>query len=369
MRNSRYYLLTMADTHHDADRGPGLLSNAIAIIAFIVVIAIVIWGLLHLANLSTSWFSSLLPHRSNTVTVTAPANAQSGTPFNISWNYSGSDTGSFAFVYKCVDGVSLNDANGAHILCGTAHPLLNASSSSMTVTPVVAGATTTLPVSIVFIPAATSSSQVTGTASVALAPAAQAPAPTQSQGQGTPVATGGSNTGSQNAPAISHSPADLSVRILNISTGSMNAVQFDIANVGGSTSGSYTFTAYLPTSDGYVYNSPVQAPLSAGSHIVNTLQFTGSAGGTVTIVIQPSGSDNSANNTASQAMGGSYNQYQYDYPPQYDYSQYYPQSYTQPQYPYTGYSYPSYQSSYQYPSYTYPQYPDAGYGTQYQYLY
>lgn len=369
-RNSRYYLRTMADTHHDADRGPGLLSNAIAIIAFIVVIAIVIWGLLHLANLSTSWFTSFLPHRAPVVTVTAPASAHSGTPFDISWKYSGSDTGMYAFVYKCVSGVALNDANGAHILCGTAHPLLNASSSTMTVTPIVSGATTTLPVSIVFIPAATSSSQVTGTASVALAPAAPAP---DTQNPGTPITTGHAGSADSSGPQttpVSHSPADLSVRIISVTTGSLDSVQFDIANVGGSTSGSYTFTAYLPTSDSYVYSSPVQAPLSAGSHVANTLQFTGSTGGTVTIVIKPTTSDNSANNTASQSVGGSYSpygQYQsgYDYPPQYDYSQYYPQSSYQPQYPYTGYTYPSYTSQPQYP--TLPD--ETGYGAQYQYLY
>jgi len=336
MQKSLYYFFTMSDTHHDADRGPGLLSNAIAIIAFIVVIAIVIWGLLHLANISTSWFSSFLPHTKPTVTVSAPTTATSGTPFTISWKYPGSETGMYAFVYPCESGVALNDADGAHILCGTAHPILHASSSTMTVTPVVSHATT-LPLSIVFIPAASSSARIVGTASVALAPAPaseSAPAQTGSAASQTTAADNSRYAGtneSQAQPAY-RAPADLSVRIVSVLTGPLNSVQFDIANVGGSTSGPYTFTVYLPTADGYVYSSPVQAPLSAGNHIMNTLQFTGSVGGSVMIVIHPRGSDNSANNTASQMIGSAYPSYQYDYP-SYDYTQYYPQ---------TSYQYPNY---------------------------
>jgi hypothetical protein len=124
------------NTTHEADHGPGLLSNAIAIIAFIVVIAIVIWGLLHLANISTSWFSSLFPRSNPTIQIAAPASAESGTPISVSWKYSGSEEGTFAFLYQCRTGVTLKDADGARVLCGTVHPLVNAASSTLVFTPV-----------------------------------------------------------------------------------------------------------------------------------------------------------------------------------------------------------------------------------------
>lgn len=54
-----------------------LLSNILAIIGFIIIIVIVIWGLLHIAAISKSWFASLFPGRKSTdnpaVSVSMPA--------------------------------------------------------------------------------------------------------------------------------------------------------------------------------------------------------------------------------------------------------------------------------------------------------
>lgn len=361
-------------THHDADQGPGLLSNAIAIIAFIVVIAIVIWGLLHLANISTSWFTNLLPRSSPALTVSAPASATSGSPVTVAWKYSGSDKGTYAFLYQCRESVVLNDANGNRILCGTTHPITGATSTVM-FTPV-ATASSTIPFSIIFFPEATSSKQVTGTATIAISPA-EAAIVSSIQTSAEPATTPKSPIGSAapKKPAVSYSgPSDLRVRILSVTPGTMSTVQFDVANVGSSPSGSYTFTAHLPTLSGYTYNSPVQASLNPGDHIVSTLQFTQSQGGTVTITLHPSTSDYSGNNTDSQSIGGGYNA-SYDYQTyQYTYPSY--PTYQQPTYSYPSYTYPSYDygNSY-YPqvavdpyNYYQPQLPnETGYGAYYAY--
>ena len=109
--------------------------------------------------------------------------------------------------------------------------------------------------------------------------------------------------------------------------GDIAAAQFDIENVGGSTSGTYYFSANLPTQSGYVYNSPAQMPLSPGDHMVNTLRWTDSAPvGTFTVTV--TGDSYDANNYASVTMGGNY------YAPQPSYNNYY----TQPQY-YQQYTY------------------------------
>lgn len=354
----------MSDTaHHDIDQGPGLLSNAIAIIAFIVVIAIVIWGLLHLANISTSWFSSLFPRSNPTIQIAAPASAESGAPISVSWDYSGDGAdGSFAFLYQCRSGVSLYDADGARVLCGTVHPLVNTASSTLTFTPEISSAvsSTTLPFSIIFMPTSTSSKQVQGTAMIVLRGAAAgtpvAPSVTVTPAVSEPVAAAPqAEARTYAAPAtaaVPTTPADLRVSIIEVIPGDMSTVRFDIANVGGSYSGSYTFTAHLPTQNGYVYSSPVQASLGAGDHVVNTLQFTQSAGGTITIVVHPAKADYMGNNSASRDISAAYTNAPYDgYMDEYGYSVYdggydiYGTAYS--------YDYPTHTTQYEYPQYDY----------------
>lgn len=91
------------------------------------------------------------------------------------------------------------------------------------------------------------------------------------------------------APVDHVMPADITVRIIDVgvidrATGAfvhrpptpydIAAVQFDVANDGGSSTGRWYFDAMLPTDVyGYPYTSPEQAPLGPGDHIINTLQF------------------------------------------------------------------------------------------------
>ena len=228
------------------DEKPGLLSNAIALIAFLIVMAIVVWGLLHMASLSTSWFSSTFAPRKVAIrAATTPA------------------------------------ALPEPVITSTAKP-------SATPKPV---------------------------ASAAAAPAA-------------PVYRG---------------PADIAVHIVSATPGNPSTVEFDVANIGGSASGAYTFTAYLPTDGGYVYESPLQYSLAPGAHMVNTLRFSQAQAGAVTIVVHAS-DGNQGNNTTSTYVAQQYSYdayysqpYQYDYPYQqdgYGYPYQYPYDYSQYQYSY-----------------------------------
>ena len=212
----------MNNVQQNTEEKQGFFSNAIAVSVFIIIMAIVIWGLLHIVNLSSSWFASTFSPRSSYTTSQTPAGGVMPTP----------------------------------------------------------------------VP--TNVQQDTRTTTV------DNPAPAYH----TDTARG---------------PADLAVRILSVSSGNPAVVMFDIANVGGSSSGSYTFTAYLPTADNYVYNSLVQYPLNPGDHVVNTLRFSQGVGGSVTIVVHAK-DPNTANNTASQGLVGYYQpQYQYQYEQSYDY--------------------------------------------------
>jgi cell division septation protein DedD len=333
-------------------------SNLVAIIGLIILIVVVIWGLVHLMGLSQSWLSGLF-NRTPKITITAPTQVTSGEKFDISWQYSTEERGNYAFLYQCKSGLTLKSADIA-IPCGNSYTVGTATTLSFT--PVLEGvATTSMPISVVFLPNATSSQRVQGSATILVnrvSSATPTPAPS---GTPTPPPAGGSNPPSPTpsptpTPASANtSPADLSVRILALgvidrSTGmfvqrapmyydDIAAAQFDIANIGGSSSGTYYFSANLPTAGGYVYNSPAQNSLQPGDHMINTLRWSNSAQtGTFTVAL--SGDSVPVNNYASATLVGGYApQPTYQaYPPQYQqYPQQYNNYYTNPMYyqPYT----------------------------------
>lgn len=159
-------------------------------------------------------------------------------------------------------------------------------------------------------------------------------------------------------------PADLSVRITSVTTDEYGngIATFDIANVGGKSSGTYYFTANLPTASGYTYSSPAQISLSPGSHIVSTLRFSNTTSGVFTVSITTP-DINQSNNYASEPLNTPYyNSYNYNnnYPYQYSpYSQNFggtqQAQYSVASYPYTytsGYNtmqpYQTYPYNYQY---------------------
>lgn len=318
----------MADTNpqHVVDEPrASLFSNIVAIVGLIILIVIVIWGLLHLAGLSKNWFSGIFPGSTPKVTVTAPKDADSGKAFNVSWKYSTDEKGNFAFLYQCRAGLSLKNAQDIAIPCGAAYTV--GSGTSMALTPTLSGsATSSLPITILFLPSATSSKQAQGSAVVTVhAPGAQAPVVETE----TPVVTTAPVTTPATPKPVTPAtnttysgPADLSVRVIAVGVidpysgafvnrapmypGDIAAAQFDISNVGGSWSSYYYFSASLPTMTGYSYVSPPQSPLAPGSHVVNTLRWSEAVGGSFSVVISTPDADPS-NNYSSQWLSGGYN--------------------------------------------------------------
>lgn len=157
-----------------------------------------------------------------------------------------------------------------------------------------------------------------------LIPASSHTAP-KSQTLPSPTLTGGIVTHAAPSDHASSyaaaAPADLYVHILDIgvidsatgvfvnrppySPGDLVAVRFDISNEGGSPTGPWYFSAYLPSGPGgYQYNSPLQDSLGAGDHVVNTLRFSPvvSGGGLFSVIVDSEGmvnESNETNNTAS----------------------------------------------------------------------
>jgi len=114
--------------------------------------------------------------------------------------------------------------------------------------------------------------------------------------------------------------ADLSVRILSVGVidpisgniipreptrpDDLVAVRFLISNGGGAPTGSWYFTAQLPTTPAYPYSSPVQTSLPPGGSIENMLRFKNAVpGGVFSVSVDPSNQvkeSNESNNSASQ---------------------------------------------------------------------
>lgn len=288
-------------------------SDIVALIGFIVVGVIIIWGIVHAAQLASPWFSSLFSQKTATVEVATPDSATSGTPFTVSWKYTPTVNGHYAFLFPCQSGLLFKTAaaggGDTNVPCGASFSIPD-NNKTITLTPSVATPTTgvtsiKVPLSIVYIPA-NGSAHVSGTHVVTInsAPVVTpkvGPAPTTTHVN--PVQTG---------------PADLSVRILNINADPYGngMIEFDIANNGGSSTGVWYFQVSLPTNTGYTYFSPPQKSLAPGDHIVNTLQFSqiSQYGGIISVQVDPANmvpETNKGNNYASQQVGIAYPSQQY----------------------------------------------------------
>ncbi len=316
----------------DANTGkkPSLFANILAIVGFIILIIIVIWGLIHLARLSSPWFSSLFGNGDTEISVSAPNSIASGQPAKITWEYDTDTPGSFAFLYPCVDGISVAvpapENTFAPIRCGTA-TILNGATSTLIVYPLsTATSSQKMTITMLFVPSAEGATEpeATGSATMTVNPATGAQ-PTPPVGGSTstpntpstpsnpkPTTPKPTTPTTPNPKPTPSGPSDLSVTILGVNSepGGVTAVVFDIKNIGASSTGQYTFTAQLPTAQPYTYYSPIQASLAPSAHIVNTLRFTMGIPGTVSISVDPTNSvreSNESNNYVNQALGGSYN--------------------------------------------------------------
>src|SRR3989344_1842581 len=337
------------------DARTSLLSNILAIAGFIIVIVIVIWGLVHLANLSRDWFGSFFGTSGESIAITLPETAESGKAFDLTWKDEPTVAGSYAFLYQCANGLQFRTPSPVgtmnEVACGAAYTIPS-DGSRLSLTPFLTGTSSlSVPLSIIFLPS-TTGTQAQGSAAITvIAKVSSAPsAPT------TPSTNGQASYSPPVAPPTPtpvprpKTPADLSVRIISVVPDQYGAttVTFDIANIGGTPSGVYYFTAQLPTNSQYggapqpyIYNSPAQASLTPGSHIVNTLRFTQvqPGGGMFSVSVDPTNAvreSNESNNYATQFVNAAYmpQNYNYSYPSPYaqgyggtQYTQYYPYAY------------------------------------------
>lgn len=309
--------LPQLPTHESHTHKPSptaIVSNVLVFVGFAVLVLIIVWGLFHIASFSTGWFSNMFKgaNASATLIVHAPAHAEPSRATRITWQHTSSG-GRYAFLYECAGNLTFGiplvkqgetTPTLARVACGTAFTLGN-ETSSLLVVPLLGGATsTTANISIVYVPT-DGGKQASGSARMQIgapsAPATPEPAPVATVVEPTKPVT------PVQKPAPVARPADLVLSIDSASTdyGGNSIVSFTIKNTGGTPSGTYYFTATLPTSLSYTYQSEPQASLSPGSHIVNTLRFTNTISGIFTAIVDPSNTvreSNESNNALSHEI-------------------------------------------------------------------
>jgi hypothetical protein len=279
-----------------------MIVNILTIVGLILLVVIVIWGLLHLASLSGSWFSSFFSGSNSSIEVHAPESTRSGTPFTINWEYEADDAGVYAIQYACVDGLQMAapaaEGRFQPIPCGAS--LVVDSSTNAAFLPILSGESAAQAAfSVVYIRAGSEERAAEGAAIVTIepgeAPIAEEP---EEEEPATPRPGG---------------PADLMVAITSatVDPGGNAVVTFTISNTGSGTSDVYSFTAQLPTAQPYTYVSSAQAPLGPGSYVLNTIRFSQAIPGTIMVTVSGDGSVH--NNTASHFLNAPYNQGGYPY--------------------------------------------------------
>lgn len=311
--------------------------RVLAIIGFIAVILIGVWGSLSLARGVPGAFSSLAAAIVSLTSVFVPANetltvsppegaVASGETFLLTFTHNQrSADGSYAFRFSCADGVSFSSATASSgttekVACETSFEFLNAN-NSIVLTPVSTKSRfVDVPVVIDFTPEGAAAPTVSGSAIVTIENSAVVGSPAAG---GTVPRTPGKETTTIDviSPGVSPSDpngaADLAARFIELgvvdkdtgvftasSTPSKSAIgkrvaaRFAVENLGTKTSPQWTFNAVLPTFPAHIFSSPVQQALAPGDRIEFTLGFDSfeeDNEGILIVNVDPTGSINERN--------------------------------------------------------------------------
>lgn len=267
--------------------------RVVAVIGLLAVLLLGAWGIIQIAFLLPSFFGGLFGGHTTTnapgetVSVSVPATATAGTPFNITWSHS-NKSGEYSYVvsYSCETGFAVAapvpTGSWVQVPCNTPFNYTNASSSMQLVgvlatstksaKPTFTVAATKLSTGVITArgTAATSISAPVGTTSTK--PTTTTPAKTTTKSGGTYYASGRTSN--------LYGYPDLAVTIDSVqSIGGNAAVIFTIKNVGTNVSpNNWTFNATIPQNGTYVYPSGPQQALYPGDRIVYTLRYSETSG-------------------------------------------------------------------------------------------
>lgn len=302
----------------------------LAIFAFVVVIALGVFGSLALASAIPNVFSGMAsaigsvftpdgddngttPTVDEVITISAPqVTVNEGTPFIISWNHEGKTTeGVYTVRYDCVDDIAFTSPTRSRseveVSCNTPFNVGSTNSTSFTPTSDQGEGETEVRFYVEYTPNNETVSTVADDETVTIARVDTTPSGDAggTTGGGTTITTPITGPVSDPNGFVDLSVSLVAVGVVNTSTNqfftvavpsrsAINqriAVQFEVKNLGTKTSPTWRFTANLPTGQSYVYNSPTQSALQPGQSIIYTLafdNFINTTSGTVTVNVDPS---------------------------------------------------------------------------------
>ncbi len=297
----------------DYSSSSGLASSAsriLAIIGFIALIAIGMYGSVRVAQSVPGLFSqmgaaivsitSIFVPAEETIIVSLPSyTVLHDAPVTVAYEHRNKDgEGAYAFRYSCVDSVSIETVEGGaavSIACNTPYTF-QPFNNSVTVTPRSEGARyADIEIFISFSPEGGGAPIIGSTLMTvenlkADTKKPAVPAPPAPQTPSTPSAPPKRETIviPQGRASDPNGYTDLTARVIEVgymdpsgafvasSTPSRQyriAVRFAIENVGSKTSNEFTFSAVLPTFPPYTYFSPAQVALGPGDRIEFTIGF------------------------------------------------------------------------------------------------
>lgn len=332
------YTVTTMEYMDSRSRLASSASRVLAIIGFVALIGIGMYGSVRVAQAVPGLFSqmgaaivsisSIFVPADETITLSLPSyTVLNETPVTVAYDHRNKQSeGSYAFRYSCAEGVSMTavvDGFSTPILCNAPFRFVPFN-NSVTVTPV---STSTrfvdVEIFVAYTPEDAAASTVIGSTLMTIENQSLSTTPTTPT---TPTAPAAPTKPTPTAPpqretivvpqgraSDPNGYTDLTARVIEVgyldSTGAFfasstpsrslrTAVRFAVENVGTKTSVEFTFSTVLPTFPPYTYFSPAQVPLGPGDRIEYTIGFDGfeaDGEGVVTINVDPTGRVNERN--------------------------------------------------------------------------
>lgn len=293
----------------------GSATRLLAILGFVAVIVIGMYGSVRVAQSVPGMFQEMAAALVSITSIFVPANetitlslsaytTESGVPLTIAFDHQNKKLGgTYAFRYSCVDGVSVtsvaSDGSATAIICNQPYAF-TPFNNSLAVTPTSEKVRfADVEVFITFTPEGAGTSTVSGStvatientklSSSGLTPGGSGtigtvttPTPKPQQPKRETIVVPQGRASDPNgytdltARFIEHGVIDSTGTFIATTTPSRQsrvAVRFAIENIGTKTSNEFTFSAVLPTYPPYTYFSPSQVALGPGDRIEFTIGF------------------------------------------------------------------------------------------------
>ncbi|PIT91350.1 hypothetical protein COU17_00975 [Candidatus Kaiserbacteria bacterium CG10_big_fil_rev_8_21_14_0_10_49_17] len=315
--------------------------KALAVVGFIVLLFIGLWGTIQVVRALPNVFSGLAATLTSVfisaerIDLKSPTTVYSGEPFELSWEHTGKrGEGVYTFTFDCRPGVSFESPaqNGAYIevFCGVPFNFTGAVHTIKLIATSEFNRYIDVPVRISYARTDTESELVVGERSLTLVNNTVSGSP-DTTGEGSNQNTNGSGTGTTNTGSTGRTPGtrtdntyalnggtnqsnpygkpDLTAKVLEVgyvnsatkqfvasSSPHINervAVKFEVINQGSKSTGAWSFNAVIPTYPSHIFHSQTQPSLAPGDKIEYVIGFdkTKSADtAEITINVDPTGS-------------------------------------------------------------------------------